>query len=146
MIRADEMTPQDANEATVLGFFTNLMSKDMEAFADLWAEDAVQDMPFAKGLEVIDQTWTGKDTILSYYNKAIPGRRDHVFEINTLHRTTNPDVIIVEARGCSTVSETGRVYDQRYVFIFHLRDGKIILNREHFNPLIWREAFAGFIS
>lgn len=146
MIRADEMTPRDANEATVLGFFTNLMKKDMAAFADLWADDAVQDMPFARGLDVIDPRWEGKETLLAYYNKAIPGRRDHVFEIEQLHRTADPDIIIVEARGCSTVSETGRLYDQRYVFVFHLRDGKIVLNREHFNPLVWRDAFAGFIS
>lgn len=146
MIRADEMTPRDANEATVLGFFTNLMKKDMAAFADLWAEDAVQDMPFAKGLDAITPRWEGKETLLAYYNKAIPGRRNHVFEIEALHRTADPDVIIVEARGCSTVSETGRLYDQRYVFVFHLRDGRIVLNREHFNPLVWREAFAGFIA
>ncbi|MCV0394903.1 MAG: nuclear transport factor 2 family protein [Rhizobiaceae bacterium] len=145
MPRADTITPTDANEAAVLGFFTNLMRKDMAAFAELWADDAVQDMPFAKGIEGLEPRWEGKETILAYYNKAIPGRRDHVFEIDQFHRTKDPEVIIVEARGKSTISETGRLYDQRYVFIFRLRDGKIMLNREHFNPIVFQRAFDGFI-
>jgi uncharacterized protein len=145
MPRADTITPRDRNERTVLGFFTNLMKKDMEAFAALWADDAVQDMPFAKGVEGLESAWHGKETILSYYNKAIPGRRDHVFEIDHFHRTEDADVIIVEARGRSIVSETGRLYDQRYVFIFRLRDGLIVLNREHFNPIVFQRAFDGFI-
>jgi uncharacterized protein len=145
MPRADTITPRDGNEKTVLGFFTNLMKKDLEAFADLWAEDAVQDMPFAKGLDGIESAWHGKQTILSYYGKTIPNRRDHVFDIDHLHRTDNPDVIIVEARGRSLIAETGRVYNQRYVFVFHLRDEKIVLNREHFNPIVFQRAFDGFI-
>lgn len=143
MQRADEMQPRDANEATVLGFFTNLMKKDMAAFEDLWAVDAVQDMPFAIGVPTLEPTWHGKEKLLSYYRKSIPNRRDHVFTIEKLHRTVDPDVIIVEAAGRSVVGDTGRVYDQRYVFIYHLRDGKIVLNREHFNPLIWQAAFDG---
>lgn len=143
MQRADEIEPRDANEKTVLGFYTNLMKKDMAAFEALWAEDAVQDMPFAAGVPVLEPAWHGKEKLLSYYRKSIPNRRDHVFTIEKLHRTTDPDVIIVEAVGKSIVGDTGRPYDQQYVFIFRLRDGKIVLNREHFNPLIWQKAFEG---
>jgi hypothetical protein len=143
MTRADQIAPRDANERTVLGFYTNLMKKDLDAFAELWAEDAVQDMPFAAGVAVLEPAWYGKEKLLSYYRKSIPNRRDHVFEIDKLHRTTDPDVIVVEAAGRSTIGETGRLYDQRYVFVFHLRDGRIVLNREHFNPIVWQQAFAG---
>jgi uncharacterized protein len=144
MLRADEMTGRNENEKTVLGFYQTLMKRDLAAFADLWADDAVQDMPFAAGVEGLEPSWRGKQTILSHYNRSIPGRRDHVFHIDRLHQTKDPNIIIVEARGKSTISENGRVYDQRYVFIFHLRDGKIVLNREHFNPIVFQKAFDGF--
>lgn len=48
MIGADEMTPKDEHEAVVLRWFTSLMRQDLDAFADLLAEDAVQEMPFGK--------------------------------------------------------------------------------------------------
>lgn len=144
MTRADQITPRDANEATALGFFTNLMARDMTAFADLWAPDAVQEMPFWRGIPGLEPAWHGKETLLAYYRRAIPGRRGHVFHIDRLHRTTNPDVVIVEAHAHSLVIDSGRNYDQQYVFIFHLRDGRIVLNREHFNPVVFRDTFPDF--
>lgn len=145
MPRADEMTGRNENEKTVLGFFQNLMKKDLKAFGELLAADAVQEMPFAAVLEGLEPAWHGKEKILAYNNKAIPGRRDHVFYIDHLHQTTDTNIIVVEARAKSTIIENGRVYDQRYVFIFHLRDGKIFLNREYFNPIIFQKAFDGFM-
>lgn len=135
------MTPRNANEATALGFFTTLMNKDFEAFADLWADDAVQEIPFAPDLPDFEDVWRGKERILSYYTRAIPGRKDHVFWIHDVHQTTDPDVIIIEASAHSIVVANGRPYDQRYVFIFKLRDGKIVLDREYVNPLNFMKAF-----
>ncbi|MGV6871913.1 nuclear transport factor 2 family protein [Pseudochelatococcus sp. B33] len=139
--RADEVVPRNANEATVLGFYTTLMKKDFEAFADLWADDAVQEIPFAQELPNFEDVWNGKERILSYYVKALPGRKDHVFWIHEIHQTTDPNVIIVEASAHSIVVANGRSYDQRYVFIFKLRDGKIVLGREYVNPLNFMKAF-----
>jgi len=139
--RADEIVPRNANEATALGFFTTLMNKDFEAFADLWADDAVQEIPFAPELPNFEDVWSGKAQILSYYVKAIPGRKDHVFWIHDIHQTTDPDVLIVEASAHSVIIASGRSYDQRYIVIFKLRDGKIILDREYVNPLNFMRAF-----
>ena len=141
MRRADEIVPRNDNERTVLGFYTTLMAKALDAFADLWAGDAVQEIPFAPELDGFEPVWRGKERILSYYNKAMPGRRDHVFWIHDVHQTTDPDCIIVEASAHSIVIANGRSYDQRYVFIFKLRDGKIVLNREHVNPIAFMRAF-----
>lgn len=141
MRRADEVKPRNRNEETVLKFYTTLMDKDMAAFADLWHEDLIQEIPFAPELPGFEAVWKGKERILSYYNKAMPGRRDHVFWIYDVHQTTDPDVIIVEASAHSHVIANGRDYDQKYVFIFKLRDGKILLDREYVNPLAFMKAF-----
>lgn len=140
-IRADEYKPRTENERTVLKFYTLLMKKDMAAFADLWADDAVQEIPFAPELPGFEQAWVGKEKILSYYNTAIPGRKDHVFWIHDMHQTADPNVIIVEASAHSIVVANGRSYDQKYVFLFKLRDGQILLDREYVNPLAFMKAF-----
>lgn len=72
-------------------------------------------------------------------------RKGHRFVIHALHRTADPDCIIVEAGGRSEVPETGRIYDQRYVMIFRLREGRIAAIREYFNPLVFQKAFDGFL-
>lgn len=141
MTPAEQVVPRNDNERTVLAFYTTLMRKDMQAFADLWADDAVQEIPFAPEIEGFEPVWKTKEKILAYYNKAIPGRREHQFWIHVLHQTADPDCLIVEASAHSIVAATGKVYDQRYVFIFRLRDGKIVLNREHVNPLAFMKAF-----
>jgi ketosteroid isomerase-like protein len=51
----------------------------------------------------------------------------------------------VEARGVSKVGETGGTYDNRYVALFRLREGKIVLNRFYFNPIIAQAAFKGVL-
>ena len=59
MRRADEIVPRNDNERTVLGFYTTLMAKDLDAFADLWADDAVQEIPFAPELDGFEPLWRG---------------------------------------------------------------------------------------
>ena len=141
MTPAQQVVPRNANERTVLAFYTTLMCKDMQAFADLWDDEAVQEIPFAPEIEGFEPVWRGKEKILAYYKKAIPTRREHQFWIHDLHQTADPDCLIVEASAHSVVAGTGKVYDQRYVFIFRLRNGKIVLNREHVNPLAFMRAF-----
>ena len=143
MTRADEVTPKDEHEAVVLGWFTSLMNQDLDAFAGLLTEDALQEMPFGKLLDIdgFDTEWRGKDTIMSYFRKAIPGRRNHVFTIKRLHRTTDPEMIIVEAHARSDVVALGKVYDQDYVMFFKLRDGKIAHFKEYYNPMVLIDVF-----
>ncbi|SHM51830.1 Ketosteroid isomerase-related protein [Roseovarius litoreus] len=143
MIGADEMTPKDEHEVVVLRWFTSLMRQDLDAFADLLAEDAVQEMPFGKLLEVAgsDTEWAGKDGIISYFRKAIPGRRIHIFIIKEFHRTADPEVIIVEAHCRLDVVAVGKVCDKNYVMLDKLRDGKSAVFREDYIPRVLSEVF-----
>lgn len=142
MRRADEVTPRNKGEETALKFYTLLMKKDLAGFADIWTADAVQEIPFPPEIEGFEPIWSGKERLLAYYNKAMPGRRDHAFYIHDLHSTSDPNCVIVEASAHSIVLATGRSYDQRYIFIYRIRDGRIVLTREHVNPLAFMKAFA----
>lgn len=57
------------------------------------------------------------------------------------HATLDPQIVVAEFHGVSEIVPTGRTYDQRYVGIFHVEDGKITLFREHFEPNVFAYAF-----
>lgn len=48
----------------------------------------------------------------------------------------------MEYRGISEIIPTGRLYDQRYIGLFHVEEGKIALFREYFDPNVFVHAFA----
>jgi uncharacterized protein len=145
MPRATEMTPRNSTEETILKFYTLLMEKKFDAWGELFADDAVQENPFVPALEGLDAEFRGKDRIVFHYRTVLTKRKGHVFTINEIHQSADGNTVVVEAQGRSEVPETGRVYDQRYVMIFKLRDGKIVRLREYFNPLVFQRAFEGFL-
>ena len=143
MKRADEFEPGNADEAVATAYFTLLMERDMEGFAALWHEDAVQDIPFLpEGFgKFVSDAFTGKAEIMAHYLAAFKNRRDHVFWIDEIHRTDKPGCVIVEAHARSLVGETGKVYENSYVCIFQVRDGKLARLKEYTNPLAFMKAF-----
>jgi ketosteroid isomerase-like protein len=145
MPRADEMKPRTKTEETILKFYTLLMSKEFDAWGELFTDDARQENPFVPDLKGLDKEFIGKERIVFHYRTVLTKRRGHVFTIHDIHESEDGNSVIVEANGKSEVPETGRIYDQRYVMIFGLRDDKIASLREYFNPLVFQKAFEGFL-
>ena len=106
----------------------------------MFTEDAVQENPFLPKLDGLDAGFVGRDRIAFHYRTVLANRQDQVFRIIAVHRTSDPDIVINEVAARSRVPETGRIYDQRYVWIFHLRDGRICRMQEYFNPLAFEAA------
>lgn len=130
-------------QAIVRQFLTGLEEVDMEAVNDVWAEDAVQEMPFApKGLGFPDRV-VGKEALIRQYagwpeNAEEP---DYTSELR-FYTTLDPNMVIAEFRGDVMIRSTGRPYDQRYIGVFHVNEaGKIDLFREYFDPAVFVEAF-----
>lgn len=145
MPRADLMQPATPAQARVLAFYSALMAKDFDRWAGLFAPDARQENPFMPAAEGLAAGFDGRERIVFHYRTALQNRRDLVFDIHAIHETEDPDCVIVEVAGRSEVPETGRIYDQRYIWLFRYRDGQIVLMREYFNPLVFEAAFDGFL-
>ena len=143
MQRADSIQAGNDTEAALLSFYTLLMQKRFEEWGKLFTEDAVQTNPFMPDLPGLDSEFRGRDRIVFHYSTVLKDRKDHVFYIKQIHNCG--DSAIVEVNGRSTVPETGRVYDQHYVMVFTFRDRKIATLKEYFNPLIFQDAFKGFL-
>ena len=127
-------------EQAVRDFLTTLEEKDMERFAGLWADDAVQDMPFSP--EGFPKRVAGKDALIAHYS-AWPensGAADFTSQL-VFYPMMDPEMVFAEFRGRVDIVPTGRTYDQTYGGLFHVRDGKIRLFREYYDPAPFRYAF-----
>jgi uncharacterized protein len=140
-----EIQAASDTEAVALSYFSLLVRKDLDRFANIWNEDAVQRVPFTpEGLgKFVPEAFVGRQAIVNHYRAAIRNRRNHVFWIDQIHNTADPGCVIVEARASSIIGETDAVYENNYVCVFHIRNGKIAELREYANPLPVMRAFRG---
>ena len=124
----------------VRDFLTALEQKDMEQFAGVWAEDAVQEMPYApKGFP---KRVSGRANLIQHY-AAWPensGRADFTSAL-VFHPLQDPERIFAEFKGQVEIVPTGRIYHQRYGGLFLVKKGKIALFREYFDPVPFTYAF-----
>ena len=124
----------------VSDFLTALEEKDMEAFASVWADDAVQDMPYApEGFPSVVQ---GKENLITHYANwpDNSGKADFTSKLR-FYPMQDPEMVFVEFKGTVDIIPTARTYHQQYVGVFHVVDGKIKLFREYFNPVSFVYAF-----
>jgi ketosteroid isomerase-like protein len=140
-----EIQPSNSTERIALSYFTLLVRRDMDHFEQIWTDDAVQQVPFTpEGLgNVVPTAFKGKDAIVSHYRTVTKNRREHVFWIDRIHNTSDGNCVIVEAHARSIIGETGAVYENSYVCVFHVRNGKIAELKEYANPLPVMRAFRG---
>lgn len=127
-------------EGVVRDFLTALEDKDMDRFAGVWADDAVQDMPYSP--EGFPKQVAGKDALIAHY-AAWPensGKADFTSQL-VFYPMMDPEMVFAEFRGRVEIVPTGRIYDQTYGGLFHARAGKIRLFREYYDPARFRYAF-----
>lgn len=124
----------------VRAVLTSLEDKDMDAFAELWAEDAVQEMPYSP--DGFPKRVEGKAAVIEHYAAWPENSRDADFTSRLVfHPTLDPHVVFAEWEGRVDIVPTGREYRQTYGGLFHVESGKITLFREYFDPAPFRYAF-----
>ncbi|MEM7049598.1 MAG: nuclear transport factor 2 family protein [Acidobacteriota bacterium] len=127
-------------EQAVRGFLTALEDKDMERFAELWSDDAVQDMPFSP--DGFPKRVHGREGLIAHY-AAWPensGEADFTSQL-VFYPMVDPEKVFAEFRGRVEIVPTGRLYEQTYGGLFHVENGKIRLFREYYDPAPFRYAF-----
>jgi uncharacterized protein len=118
-----------------------LLAHDMAGFAGLWAVDGTMEFPFAP--DGYPQRLDGRAAVTEYLRdytdhvdvRAIPRR--------TVHRTLDPDVVVVEFEADGTAVRTGRPYRMRYISVITVREGEIAAYRDYWSPLAAAEALGG---
>jgi len=124
----------------VIDFLTGLEQKDMEKVNSVWADDAVQDMPY------VPEGWAhqvvGKDGLIAQYAgwPEAAGQANFTDEL-IFYPMADPQTVYVEFKGVVEIVPTGRTYRQTYGSLFHVEQGKITLYREYFDPRAFEYAF-----
>lgn len=110
-----------------------LLNRDTDGFVDLFAPDGAIELPFA-GPD-LPARLDGQQAIRDFSNRAAasPLRIDDLQTV-ALHHTSDPEVVIVELLSQVTLAMTGRSLAVRSIQVFRIRDGKILLFRDYFNP------------
>lgn len=133
-------TQRRQSREVVMNFLTGLEDKDMERVNGVWADDGVQDMPYTP--EGFPKRVIGKEALIRQY-AAWPqnsGKARFTDEMR-FYPTRDPNMVVVEYHGVSEIVPTERTYDQRYIGLFHVENGKITLFREYFDPTVFAYAF-----
>ena len=113
-----------------------ILSQDTEGFISLFAPDSVIELPFA-GPDMPSR-FVGQQEIREFARRtttaAFSALRIDDLEATALHHTHDPEVVIVELVTRGTLTATGRAFATSAIQVFRIRDGKILLFRDYFNP------------
>jgi ketosteroid isomerase-like protein/dienelactone hydrolase len=130
------------NRAVVERFFAALEAKDLASFLDVWADDGVQVMPFAPAN--FPTRLAGKAAIQKQYG-SLPENYVYMRFPREITPMQDPERFVVRYTGEIGLKDGGR-YDNTYVGLFTVRDGRIREFEEFFNPVVLEQAFGSALQ
>jgi uncharacterized protein len=127
------------NEQTIRTYFQLLSQKRMDEWLKLWADDGVQDMPYSP--TGFPKRVEGKAAVAKHYSALPKSVGRMVFPDLIIYPMTDPNTFFVEFRGEIEVLATKKPYNNTYAGLFKFRDGKVVLFREYYDPIVFVEAW-----
>lgn len=125
--------PPRTSEETFRRLLELLLAKDMDAVADLWAEDGTAEFPFAEGTS--PRSLTGREAVRGYL-AGYPDLMDvRAIATLTVRHTDQPDTIVVEFTADGRTVATGEPYQVDYITVLTTQEGLITRYRDYWNPL-----------
>lgn len=120
------MTPKDV----VVRYVQAVADGDLDTITESFAEDATWTYP---GDVPLTGTWTGRETIINDFLGGATGglfRPEATPTIELVNMVAEGEQVVAEwtARG---IAKTGKVYDNRCLGVFTVRDGTITSVREY---------------
>jgi ketosteroid isomerase-like protein len=104
-------------------------SQDWDGVREALTDDAVFEMPF------IHERYSGKEQIIARWRPAHERMDGARFYDLTLRPLAEPGWYVGRFRNTCGVKTTGLTYDQDYIAMFQVRDGKVALFQEFFDTL-----------
>lgn len=135
---ADEMQSFSAMLRIGLG---QKLDRDAHSFVEMVADDVVMEFPYAPSGMV--SRLEGKTAIAKHLESLGGMLQFDGMSEPMVHASTDPDLVILEFEGFGKGVETGEAYDQRYISVIRLRNGKIVHYRDYWNPLVVLRALRG---
>ena len=100
--------------------------------ADLYAEDAVVEQPFAPAPP---RRLEGREAIRAHFAAAAQGPLRLEASKVVVHDTADPEVVIAEFDYDGRVAPTGRAFRVANIQVLRVRDGRIVSSRDYHDHL-----------
>jgi len=133
-----EMELREQNKKIVASMLQHLEEMNIPAWQSLWSDDASQEMPFAP--EGFPKKLEGMTVLYNQYKSLPENFRSMKFSIEHLETLADPEWVVAEYKGLIELKNGGH-YDNSYISLAHIKNGKIVLLREYFNPIVLQNAF-----
>ncbi|MFG1711271.1 nuclear transport factor 2 family protein [Nonomuraea sp. M3C6] len=113
-------------EEIVTGYHAAMLHKSADELADLYAEDGLHEFPFG-GLPA----YKGREEIRAGYRASWGATPAEVREVRrvALHRTTDPEIVVVEQNTFVTVADHPITVPG--LLVLRIRNGEIIHTRDY---------------
>jgi ketosteroid isomerase-like protein len=125
-------------------YFEIMNRLEIDALADLFADDVVFRLPFAP--EPVPQLTEGKEAVMAVYAgfpDLVSPLGFHDIEVKPL--AAEGEYVATYRSDC-TMLPTGAPYRNQYIALFTVRDGKLAAFAEYFDPLVFLEALGQKVS
>jgi uncharacterized protein len=108
-----------------------LFQRDVDAAVDLLTEDVVIEHPF--GPPGVPPRIEGREAFRTHLRGAVSssGNEFDGYKDLAVHRTSDPDVVVIECQLTGRSKETGEGFRLQYVQVIKARDGKIAHWRDY---------------
>ncbi|MDP9794086.1 ketosteroid isomerase-like protein [Catenuloplanes nepalensis] len=140
MTNATEGLPDDVRivaQRTYRSHLELLSSGRIDEWVDLFAEDAVYELPYA--LDGEPSRLTGKVELKNYMSDFPKTFRIEFVDLR-FHETVDPSLVVAEARGQNIHLASGRPYNQTYINVVETRNGRFTHFKDFMNPLVLMKA------
>lgn len=126
------------DRAVVERFFDRLEAFDIEGFAANFAENGRQLMPFSPA--GFPRSLEGRDAIYTQYKNLPRNFTSMRFVDRTIRETAVPGEYLGTWTGRIELASGGR-YDNTYVGLFQVHNGKLVQFTEYFDPIVLQQSF-----
>ena len=127
----------EENRRAVEQFFTALEKLNIQSFMKVWSDNGRQIMPLAPN--GFPRELNGKEAIFNQY-KGLPDNFTSMSFPRKISATGDANKVIVQYQGIIPLKAGGE-YNNNYVGIFEIKNGKIENFTEYFDPFILENAF-----
>lgn len=136
-------TARVAAQATFSSHMEHLAAGRGRAWVDLFTEDAVLEFPYAPA--GYPRRVTGHRDLLAHMERFSASFRVEFTELH-FYETVDPALVIAQLKCVGAAVETGRPYDQTYLSVVEMKDGRIDRYVDFWNPQVVTDALGAGAS
>lgn len=118
--------------AMLRGALGDALAPDADTFVDMFAETGVMEFPFAPADGV--RRLEGRPALIDYLSGL--GTMIDIVSVGApvVHRSVEADTFILEFTGVGRGVASGKAYEQTYISVIRVADGRIVHYRDYWNP------------